>query len=147
MGMSVALLVCTSKRYSMAASYAASANLKSGDHMKKASIFFATLAMSCSAAAFAQAATGTTDTQSNGSMTQPDTNATLSSPPSTSNSATTNGTPSDNSTIKKTRSKLHNTTGTDTTGTTGQPAGHDTGMAGSGPGVPANENGMGTTSH
>ena len=115
--------------------------------MKKASIFFATLAMSCSAAAFAQGATGNADMQSNGSMTQPETTGTLSNPPGTYNSATTNGTPSDNSASNTKWNKLHNTIGTNTSGTTGQPAGHDTGMSGSGPGVPANQNGMGTTSH
>jgi hypothetical protein len=71
----------------------------------------------------------------------------LSSPPNSTSSATTNATSSDNSSAKQKWYKQHHTTGTDTAGTTGQPAGRDTGMSGSGPGVPANENGMGTTSH
>jgi hypothetical protein len=115
--------------------------------MKKTSVFFATLAMSCSAAAFAQGATGNADMQSNGSMTQPETTGTVASPPTTYNSATPNGTTSDNATPKKSWNKPHQTVGTDPTGTPAQPAGHDTGMAGSGPGVPSNANGMGTTSH
>ncbi len=115
--------------------------------MKKTSIFFAALAMSCASAAFAQGATGNADMQANGSMTQPETAGTVTSPPSTANSTTANGTASDRSSTKKMWNKPHKTIGTDTSGTSGQPAGNDTGMAGSGPGVPANANGMGTTSH
>jgi hypothetical protein len=116
--------------------------------MKKSSIFFATLAMSCSAAVFAQGATGNANMQSNGSMTQPETTGTISTPASgTYNSSTPSSTTSNNSMTKKAWTKPHKTVGTDPTGTAAQPAGHDTGMAGSGPGVPANANGMGTTSH
>jgi len=120
--------------------------------MNKSRLLLAGLTMACSSAVFAQAQPIASDhsnglSTANGSIDQPETAGTVHS--------TTNGdvtyNPANPSSVATPRKKqwmpsgTHATNDTVTTGTPAQPAGNDTGMAGSGPGVPANANGMGTT--
>jgi hypothetical protein len=118
--------------------------------MKKSSIVVAGLTLVCSSAVFAQIQPIATDhsdglSTAYGSVGQPETAG--NSQATTVGDVTYNpANPTPSSTSRRQRtSGTHATEDTVTTGTSGQPAGDNTGMSGSGPGVPANANGMGTT--